>query len=289
MRSSIGALIGGKSLRALNVSFQTTHTTCLYRAKPAIYRGLSFSSRQKVSNDMANFHFEVKSGRNGCDHSQYIARVGFHAKREDLVASGHGNLPSWTGDDPEVLWKAAEQYERKNGAVYREATISLPNELSVEQNVALATELVAKIAPGKPHQFAIHGAKSSIAGEANPHLHLMMSDRVDDGIERPADRFFKRPNAKDPTLGGRRKSSGGRNRMEMRDALIGVRKLAAETINQHLAMHGHPARVDHRTLKARGESRKAERYLGPAKIRGMSRQEKLTYAAARPKGKREGD
>ena len=230
---------------------------------------------------MANFHFEIKSGRNGCDHSQYIARVGFHGKREDLVASGHGNLPAWAGDEPEALWKAAEQYERKNGAVYREATISLPNELSAVQNIALAADLVAKLAPGKPHQFAIHAPKSSIAGEANPHLHLMTSDRVDDGIERPARIFFKRPNAKDPTLGGRRKASGGRNRLEMRDALIGMRKLAAETINQHLAMHGHDVRVDHRTLKARGVHRDAEKYLGPARIRRMTVKEKTKHLLTR--------
>ena len=231
---------------------------------------------------MANFHFEIKSGRNGCDHSQYIARVGFHGKREDLVASGYGNLPAWAAGAPEVLWKAAEKYERKNGAVYREVTISLPNELNVDQNFALATDLVAKLAPGKPHQFAIHTPMSSIAGEANPHLHLMTSDRVDDGIERPAERFFKRPNAKDPLLGGRRKSSGGLNRMQMRDALIGMRKLAAETINQHLAAHGHEVRVDHRTLKARGEAREAERYLGPARIRGMSKKAKSAHVAGRP-------
>jgi hypothetical protein len=166
--------------------------------------------------------------------------------------------------------------------VYREATISLPNELSAEQNIALAADLVAKLAPGKPHQFAIHAPKSSIAGEANPHLHLMTSDRVDDGIERPADRFFKRPNTKDPAMGGRRKSSGGRNRMEMRDALIGMRKSAAETINQHLAMHGHEVRVDHRTLKARGETRKAEKYLGPVRIREMSEKAKAAHVASRP-------
>lgn len=236
---------------------------------------------------MANFHFEIKSGRNGYDHAQYIARKGFHSKRDDLVASGHGNLPVWAGDKPEVLWKAAEKYERKNGSVYRESTISLPNELSRKENIALAAELVQKLTSGKPYQYAIHMPDSSITGEANPHLHLMASDRIDDGIERPADRFFKRPNTKDPILGGRRKSSGGRNRLEMRDALISVRKLVAETINQHLAMCGHEARVDHRTIKARGVSRKAERYLGPAKIRKMSPKTKLAYSAARQENKRE--
>ncbi len=230
---------------------------------------------------MANFHFEIKSGRNGYDHANYIARTGFHAKREDLVATGHGNLPSWAGDDPSKFWKAAEKYERKNGAVYREVTIALPIELSAEQNVALAADLVAKLAAGKPNQHAIHAPKSSIAGEANPHLHLMSSDRLDDGIDRPADRSFKRPNAKDPAMGGRRKSSGGRNRMQMRDELIATRELVAETINHHLAINGHAVHVDHRTLKARDVRRAAERYLGPAKIRGMSPSEKSGYLASR--------
>lgn len=230
---------------------------------------------------MASFHFEIKSGRNGNDHANYIARKGFHAKREDLVAAGHGNLPAWAGDDPSNFWKAAEKYERKNGAVYREVTISLPLELSREQNVALAADLVAKLAPGKPNQHAIHAPKSSIAGEENPHLHLMSSDRVDDGIERTADLSFRRPNAKDPAKGGRRKSSGGRNRMQMRDELIATRKLVAETINHHLAMSGHAVRVDHRAHRERGIRRAAERYLGPAKIRGMSPKEKAAYVAVR--------
>ena len=233
---------------------------------------------------MASFHFEIKSGRNGYDHASYIARTGFHAKREDLVATGHGNLPSWAGDDPSNFWKAAEKYERRNGAVYREVTISLPIELSTEQNVALAADLVAKLAAGKPNQHAIHAPRSSIAGEANPHLHLMSSDRVDDGIDRPADRSFKRPNAKDPAKGGRRKSSGGRNRMEMRDELIAARKLVAETINHHLAINGYTVSVDHRTLKERGVRRKAERYLGPAKIKDMSPTERAAYVEARKKG-----
>ena len=261
--------------------FDTKKTTWIHTSKPAITRRLSFLLTQKVSRPMASFHFEIKSGRNGYDHANYIARKGFHAKREDLVAAGHGNLPSWAGDDPSNFWKAADKYERKNGAVYREATISLPVELSPEQNVALAADLVAKLAAGKPNQHAIHAPKSSIAGEENPHLHLMSSDRVDDGIERPADRSFRRPNAKDPGKGGRRKSSGGRNRLQMRDELIATRKLVADTINHHLAMNGHAVRVDHRAHRERGIRRPAERYLGPAKIRGMSPKEKAAYIAVR--------
>ena len=232
---------------------------------------------------MASFQFEIQSGRNGYEHSCYVARYGFHGKREDLVTSGHGNLPAWAEDDPKKLWKAAEKFERKNGAVYREVIIALPGELNIEQNNGLVADIVSKLAPGRPYQAAIHAPKSSLEGEFNPHLHLMTSDRVDDGIERPAERFFSRYNAINPEQGGRRKASGGRNRMQVRDELIGKRKMVADTINHHLAIHGYEARVDHRRLKEQGVSRKAERHLGPARIRGMSATEKSSYVSLRRK------
>lgn len=93
-----------------------------------------------------------------------------------------------------------------------------------------------------------------------------------------------RHNPKTPEKGGRKKSSGGRNRMEIRDELIATRKVIADTINHHLAVNGHGARVDHRSLKDRGVRRKAERYLGPAKIKDMTPQEKASYVAARKNG-----
>ena len=233
---------------------------------------------------MASFHFQIKSGRNGYDHSHYVERRGFHRKRGDLVAAGHGNLPSWTEGDPAQLWKAAEKYERKNGAVYRESIIALPKELTLEQTRALVSDLVKKLTPGKPHQFAIHAPKSSLEGEVIPHLHLMTSDRADDGIERTAERFFKRYNAKHPEKGGRKKTSGGRNRLEIRNDLIQLRKTVADTINQHLAINGHDERVDHRSLPEQGVRKKAERYLGPAKIKEMTDREKAAYIAARKLG-----
>lgn len=232
---------------------------------------------------MATFHFEIKSGRKGTasDHADYIARNGFHRKREDLVDADHGNLPSWTGDDPKALWIAADRYERKNGAAYREAIIALPSELTAEQNAALVADVVTKLTLGKPYQFAIHAPSSSLEGESNPHVHLMTCDRVDDGIDRPAERFFSRHNAKCPEDGGRKKATGGRNRMQLRDEVIAMRKTLADTINDHLAMNGHVARVDHRTLKEQGIARSAERHLGPARIRGMSPQDKERYLSHR--------
>lgn len=236
---------------------------------------------------MATFHFRLKSGRNGVDHALYISRQGFHSDRGDLIAASHGNLPAWANGDARKFWRAAEAGERKNGAIYREAVIALPNELREEQNKVLAERLVSKLAMGKPYQYAIHAPTSSLEGEPNPHLHLMMSDRVDDGIERAPHTFFSRYSATDPAAGGRRKASGGRNRMELRDDVLAKRKLVADTINEHLSMHGHDARVDHRTLHERGVKRSAERHMSPAKIERMSERQKAMHVAARRAAARE--
>jgi len=230
---------------------------------------------------MTTFHFKLKSGRNGIDHASYIARQGFHGNRDDLVVAGHGNLPAWAKDDPKVFWRAAERGERKNGAVYREAVIALPNELTPAQNEALVEDLLAKIAPSKPYQFAIHAPTSLLEGELNPHLHVMTSDRVDDGIERGADKFFSRYNTIHPEAGGRRKASGGRNALQLRDDVIARRKLVADTINAHLAKNGHKARVDHRTLKEQGIERSPERRISAVRIEKMSSRERAEYVAAR--------
>jgi hypothetical protein len=232
---------------------------------------------------MASFHFEIKSGRKGvaAEHAAYIAREGWHRRRKDLVFSGHGNLPSWAYDDPLRFWRASDSYERVNGAAYREMIIALPGELSYSQLQALVDELVWALAGSKPYQYAVHAPESSLQGEINPHLHLMVSDRTPDGIERPADRMFARYNATNPTGGGCRKDSGGRTRMQVRDELIAKRKLVADIQNEHLAMHGHSVRVDHRTLRQQGVARKPERHLGQTRIRNMSVKERKDYVASR--------
>lgn len=232
---------------------------------------------------MANFRVEIKGGKKGkaSDHGDYIARKGFHRRRGDLIHAEHGNLPDWAGDDPRVLWKAADKYERANGSAYREVVISLPNELTAEQNVALVADVVAKLALGKPYQAAIHATTSSLEGEPNPHVHLMTCERGEDGIDRSPERMFCRYNSKNPGIGGRKKLSGGRTSTQLKDEVIAIRKDIADTINRHLEMNGCLGRVDHRSLRKRGLRREGERPLGQARIRSMSPEEKATWIAMR--------
>ncbi|MBO1111830.1 MobA/MobL family protein [Bordetella petrii] len=233
---------------------------------------------------MASFHFSIKRGKKGTakEHARYITRQGSHAQRGDLVATSHGNLPKWAAGDPAKFWAASDTHERNNGSAYRELEIALPGELKSSEQTALVNNVVKQMVGSKPFQFAIHGPNAAIDGAIkNTHVHIMLSDRSDDGIERSEEKTFKRYNPKHPERGGRRKDSGGRNKLALRDELIETRRLCAELQNAALAAAGHDARVDHRSLKDQGVEREPERHLGPARVRGMKKEEKEQLVEAR--------
>ena len=231
---------------------------------------------------MACFHHSIKSGKKGSAvaHSVYISR----GAREDLIYTSHRNLPEWAADSPKLFWRMANAHERANGAVYREHEIALPNELTREQLIEIAERLVRELVGTKPFQFAIHGPDGKLGGIPNPHIHLMYSDRVPDGIERSPKQMFSRFNSQRPETGGCRKDSGGKSPLELRSAVVFARKKVADIQNQTLAGLGHDARVDHRSLREQGIQRHAERHLGPAFIRGMSRADKAKFAEHRLSG-----
>ena len=235
---------------------------------------------------MASYHFEVKSGQKGSAerHACYIMRKGWLQSRGDLVCSGFGNMPAWAGNDPLRFWRAADQFERSNGAAYREMIVALPSELNSAQRDDLVSRFIAQFAGKKPYHYAVHATTSSLEGELNMHLHLMVSDRIPDGIERDEVMTFARYNRVHPVAGGCRKDSGGSNLVQMREQLIAKRKLAAELQNQVLAESGCGARVDHRSLRAAEAGRVPERHLGPARIRSMSDSEKAEYVQRRRSG-----
>lgn len=225
---------------------------------------------------MASFHHTIKSGKKGTakNHAAYITRQGKYGDREDLVCTGCGNMPIWARDNPAAFWKAGDQHERANGAVYREHEIALPIDLTYEQQKELVDDLVSAMVGNKPYQYAVHAPISSLEGSANTHLHLMFSDRMQDGIERSPEQTFRRYNEKQPENGGCKKDSGGKNRLALRDEVIKIRKTCADLQNAALKKYGHATRVDHRTLKAQGINRAPESHLGPARIQAMSDGEK---------------
>jgi hypothetical protein len=218
---------------------------------------------------MASFHCSVKPGApsSAGKHSRYISRTGPYASDskknalEDLKAAGCANMPSWAKADPTIFWDKSDQHERKNGTTYREAEFALPRELTLEQQIALVEDFIREqIGDRHAYQYGIHCPPAALEGGEQPHVHLMYSERVIDGIDRdPAD-YFKRYNAKNPERGGCRKDSAG-----TLERLEATRKLCADIQNKHLAMAGRPERVDHRSLKDQGISRAPEPRVGPRK------------------------
>jgi hypothetical protein len=228
---------------------------------------------------MASFHLSVKTGKRGsaASHAAYISREGKFGKNlqePDLVAMEFGNMPDWALGNPQLFWKMADRHERSNGAAYREFEVSLPSELNIEQQREMLDEFISKVVGDKPYQFAIHSPNSALGYVPHDHGHIMISDKIPDGIKRPPIQHFKRYNAAHPELGGCKKDSGGKAPATLKNDLKKLREDFADLQNRHLEKHGHPARVDARSNRERGIDKEAERYLGVAAINRMSEEEK---------------
>ena len=200
------------------------------------------------------------SGQSAKAKADYILREGKYAKdrdgdRDKVLHSESGNMPMFA-EKPQQYWEAADTYERANGRLFREIEFSLPVELTFDQQKELVRNFAEHVTASEklPHTFAIHDGKGK-----NPHCHLIVSERKNDGIERPADRYFKRHNAKEPGKGGARKSES----MVPKSWLQETRQTWAAQANDALKKAGHSARIDHRSLEAQGIDRLPGIHKGP--------------------------
>lgn len=223
---------------------------------------------------MASYHCTVKAGGKGSagKHSDYIEREGKYApeltkgtsKLEDLEHKASGNMPKWAEHEAGIFWRAADEYERANGATYREIEVALPRELNPGQRRALVEDFIAqKIGDRHAYTYAIHIPQAAIEKGDQPHCHLMYSERTLDCIDRDPEQYFKRANTKNPEKGGCKKASGGKTHDERKADLLATRELWAKVQNQHLENAGFDERVSHLSLKAQGIDRQPEKHLGP--------------------------
>lgn len=230
---------------------------------------------------MASFHCSVKSGSVGAGgaHAEYIEREEKYKskKDDDLEQVITDNLPEWA-ENSRDFFRAADEFERVNGSSYREYEIALPRELTKAQRAELVREFIAQEI-GSKHAYtaAIHNPKASIDGGAQPHAHIMFSERTRDGIERSREQYFKRFNAKNPEKGGAQKANKPATPTERKAELVKLRERFAELQNKHLAKAGHQARVTHLSLKAQGIDRQPEPHYGAA----VSKAAKLEIKADR--------
>lgn len=228
---------------------------------------------------MAHYHCHVNPGPRGTGarHAQYIERGGhFSAERYgDLGEHERGNLPAWAGGSAARFFAAADQYERANGNSYREFELALPVELTDVQRGQLVRAFVAEqLGERHAYAWAIHEPRGH-----NPHVHIMFSERLLDGIERPAEQYFKRANSKQPERGGHAKTDW----FTSREGPAAIEALRARwTAVQNLALEhaGHAARVDHRSLAAQGIEREPGQHRGPA-VSGLEARGQVAEVSAR--------
>ena len=108
----------------------------------------SIAPRHEGLVDVAVYHLSMKSGSRGAGqsaaaHGAYIAREGKYAARtldDEAVLAEHGNLPDFANGDANLFWAAADDHERANGRLWSEIEVSLPRELSRDDQIALARE-----------------------------------------------------------------------------------------------------------------------------------------------------
>lgn len=206
---------------------------------------------------MAISRISVKVGRRGkgVPHFSYVMGIGKYADKDtEILHRANGNMPSWA-KSPRDFWASADELERANGSAYREHILSLPRELSLQQNIQCVQSWIdTQLSDKHAYSYAIHAPKAQDGG-TNYHAHIMFSDRTNDDIERTKEQYFKRANKKNPEKGGAVKANSGMTWKEKKEKLKDVRHQWGEHLREHLreaGFHDIAEKVDMRNWRERG-------------------------------------
>jgi hypothetical protein len=211
------------------------------------------------------YHLNVRNGSRSKGHcaraaAAYIQRAAEYSRDAEAVAelvyTESGHMPGWAEAEPTTYWDAADLWERRNGQLFKRVEFALPLALTPDERQELAVGFAHYLTDAEhlPYTLAIHAG-----GDENPHCHLMISERGNDGVERDAEQWFKRYNAEHPELGGARKSRA----LQPKSWLLETRAAWAEQTNHALERAGHEIRIDDRSLAAQGIERLPTLHRGP--------------------------
>lgn len=183
------------------------------------------------------------SAKHKYQNRQEIYLVGREGVRDDLAASGSGNLPAFADGDAGKFWLAVDSFERKNARLFVELQLNLPAELSLEQQKEAVKNYMSELCDKEnlTYSWVIHHPEN---GE-NQHAHVMINEQKNDSIDRPAEQHFMRWNSKHPERGGAQKSSTLKPKQWLMDARAGW----AIAANDGLEAAGFERHFDHRSLE----------------------------------------
>lgn len=217
---------------------------------------------------MAEYHLHAQvmsrgTGRTSVAAAAYRARCSIEDERTGMTHdySRHQSkcvfegiyapkdAPDWTRDRAQ-LWNHVEAFEKhKKAELAREIEISLPHELTLEQQRYALQDWVREniTRKGLIADVTIH-APHPDSDQRNTHAHVMVVMRKLDGteFERTKPRFEK---------------FSEKQAAKVAD-LKAMRESWARIANRHLERHGHDARIDHRSLEEQGIDRTPGIHLG---------------------------
>ena len=216
---------------------------------------------------MANYHLSVKAVSRGKGHS--VVEKASYRSGERLFDCYYGLTHDYTlksdivykiillpdnapyeFNDRETLWNAVEQSERRsNSRLAREVEISLPNELTLFEQIQLVRNYVVSnfVNQGMCADVSFHAGHhkrqrdtSCISVSDNPHAHILLTTRFVDerGFNKKIRDWDKREN------------------VEL------WRKLWAEAQNREFERKGLDIRVRHESYIRQGVEREPNKHLG---------------------------
>ncbi|WP_054000488.1 MobQ family relaxase [Ahrensia marina] len=182
----------------------------------------------------------IEDERTGIVHDYTAKRGVLHT--EILTPA---DTPDWMQDRAQ-LWNAVEAAERRKDAqLSREIQLSLPHELTQEQQANLVRRFVEEqfVDSGMVADIAIHAPSSDpAADERNFHAHVMLTMRefVGGDWAKTKNRDWNNP-----------------------ELLEQWREAWADHQNRELERIGSSERVDHRSLEDQGIMREPQKHMGP--------------------------
>ncbi len=197
----------------------------------------AYRSGEKLRDDRLEKSFDYKARSQEVVHSEIMAPV---------------DAPDWIADRGR-LWNAIEKAEKRSDSqLAREFIIALPVELNEEQQVEAVRSWcqVEVVDKGFVADFALHKSKDG----NNPHAHILTTLR-------PVDPDAETGFGKKPDTSGKFNGRGDVGRGAKTD-LEAWRDSWEKHCNDALEDAGEAARVDHRSLEARGIDRAPEPKIG---------------------------
>jgi hypothetical protein len=197
---------------------------------------------------------------------------GTELEREDLVYWRSRNVPDWAEGNATVFFAAAEQHTSSHQTAYEEWKISLPRELTRRQQLAAARDFLSgAFGTTHPYVWAMHDPLAADGGR-QPHVHIILSPRTLDGIDRSPEHFFRQSNTKLPERGGAPRDRA----FSHFGSVKAFRTMYTDVMNAHLEAAGHGARLHPNRLSDRGFDRTPEPRLAPSDSNALKYEGRIT-------------